>query len=502
MIGPLLPQPILQPFFQPLQPNMASDLAPETARSDSSRPLSTFSQPDFRLPGSLPPLLRRQWTSPAGYPLILYTLPNGHRLIVEQRPSDFIGLRTFINGGSVIENAIAPSPLYRNVGLPSGIAHLDEHCHFLASQNYPVKNSWHATVDGLAGRTNASTSDEMIQHELFFNREDADTMLRLHAESVLRPIYNAQDLGQEKANVLNEIAMRGRKPINQLLYNMMGLLYDRPGNQTCGKPEDILATTPQHLALLNQLLYAPTNMVTMVSGNVNPEQVLGVLGPEFGKNPARLPHTGNQALRLALKPGEVRSAHITDSQLSNSKVGISFPAPPKGNYPDRMALEFLREILDGDDTAILQTQLVSGSGLSSGLDSFYMPLKQSGSYNVVMDVTPGQEQAALGGALNAIALVSQGLISDQVVANIRERLVRRFQSKQDSIPEVTHDMGAEAVTNTLPYFLNYERIANLITAEDLQRVAEQYLNPRTYAVVFATPAQPVSASQPGGSVAV
>src|SRR6185312_16203049 len=50
----------------------------------------------------------QQFVSPGGYPLTVYTLSNGHRLMVEQRPSDYIGVRTFVDSGSVVEDAVKP----------------------------------------------------------------------------------------------------------------------------------------------------------------------------------------------------------------------------------------------------------------------------------------------------------------------------------------------------------------------------------------------------------
>lgn len=453
-------------------------------------PSVEMNRPGLQLPGwQLPPALTQQRISPAGYPLTIYTLSNGHRIMVEKRPTDIIGLRTYINNGSVIENSIYNSPLYRNIGLPSGLAHLDEHCHFLSTRNFPIKNSWTDTVDSLAGRFNATTSDEFVQHELLFNREDTDTMLRLHAESVLRPQYNTPDLGQEKTNVLNEAALRSRKPMLRIDSKLSELMFDRPEIQTLGTPQDIMATTPQHLAALHYLLYNPTNMVTVVSGNVDPQAVLRILGPEFGNNPARPYGVGNQAIRLALRPGEVRTAQVADPQLTNSMVVMGMPAPARNQYIDRMAMEFLEEILDGDVTSVLPRMVVTDQRLASELESGYLPQKGTGSYRVNMQVQPGQEQLALNGLRNAIGLLSQGRLRDQVVASTRDRLVRRFREMQGNVYSATEMMGMEAANNTLPYYLNYEQFANLITGDDIQRVARQYLNPSTYAVVFGVPAK-------------
>src|SRR5688500_2108198 len=71
-----------------------------------------------------PPVLLSTFTSPNGYPISLYTLSNGHRVLIEQRPTDVISLRTFVNAGSINENPYYNSALYGKTGLPTGIAHL------------------------------------------------------------------------------------------------------------------------------------------------------------------------------------------------------------------------------------------------------------------------------------------------------------------------------------------------------------------------------------------
>lgn len=429
-------------------------------------------------------------SSPSGYPLIRYTLPNGHRLFVEQRPTDVIGVRTFVNAGSTLENPVYSSPLYQNTGLPSGIAHLDEHCHFLATEHFPVKNSLNDTLDATGISNNASTSHEAIQHEFFFNREDLGKALKLHAESVLRPIYNAADVEQEKTNVLNERAMRMRLPHYKLYDKLQELLFDRPFTQTLGTQQDVMRTTPQQFQQFRNLAYAPTNLVTVVSGNVNPDDVLSLLAPEFGSNPPRYSPAANMAMKLALQPGEVRSGVVVDPQFSSSRLFVGFPAPPVNNLKDRIAMEFLREILDSDSMSLLQNQVVNQQQLASRLNISFEPFKQAGLFMIDMETTPGREQSALGGTLQVLSRLSQGLISDQTIAQVRERLIRRFQEHQNNVGGVTYRIGEEALNNTLPYYLNYVQLASLITAEDLLAASQNYLNFNRYAVVYGVSQAP------------
>jgi zinc protease len=285
---------------------------------------------------------QQQWKSPLGYTVTQFTLGNGHKLLVEERPTtNFIALRTFVDAGSILENAVLPSPHYNDINLPSGIAHLDEHCRFLTTEHFPVKNTWTQAVNNMGSRWNASTSPEVIQHELFFNREDLPRMLQLHAESILRPTYNQTDLPQEKRNVINEATLRTRKPGSKIYNKLSELLFSRPDDQTLGLEQDVSRTTPVDLQYFRQLAYAPKNMVTLVSGNVNPDEVRRILEPELLKNPVKNRVINTPSTKLTLQPNQILSAVVTDPQLSNSVVSFAFPAPSRSSFKERVAMEFI-----------------------------------------------------------------------------------------------------------------------------------------------------------------
>jgi predicted Zn-dependent peptidase len=306
-------------------------------------------------------------------------------------------------------------------------------------------------------------------------------------ESVLRPIYNPVDVNQEKTNVLNEVAQKVSHSNTKLFDKLNELLFDRPFWQTGGSREDVLRTTPEHLQQFRNLAYAPTNLVTVVSGNVNPNEVFHILAPGFGANPPRYSPLGARTIRLALQPGEVRSANIIDPKLANSKINIGFPAPSQTSFTERIALEFLKEILDGDSLSLLPDQLINQQQLASSIHTEIKTFKQTGLFLVALDTIPGREQTTLANTLNVIQQLSQGLVSDQKIEQVRERLMHRFMAQQNNIDAITKQLGEAAIGNTLPYYLNYMQLASLVTAEDLMAVARKYLSPNRFAVVFGLP---------------
>jgi zinc protease len=490
MISPHRAYAVYQNFMPPLSQMAGSALKTSVAGGANGPSQTVQASPSGQaqtIGPATPLLLTQTFTSPSGYPLTLFTLPNGHRLMVEERPSDFIGVRTFVNSGSAVENGIKPSPLYPQSGLPSGIAHLDEHAHFLATQHFPQKNAITAALSQMGAQWNASTGEEQIQHELFFNREDLDKALRLHAESVLRPLYNASDIQQEKDAVINENLMRMGEVPYKMIDRFYELMFDRPFRQGLGALQDVQRTAPPDLQRFHNLAYAPTNLFTVVTGNVNPQQILTILAPDFLNNPSRNGFPNNAQLRLALKPGEKRVATVVDPRITNSRVHLGFPAPPVNNFRERMAMEFLAEILGGSRLSVLNQALVDRSGLATRVQVEAITLKQAGFCKFNVDTPVGKEREAASALLGQLALFQEGLVSQEQLAQTRQALIQRFRESFEQSRNASQRFGEEALNNTLPYLLNYEQIASLITPEDLRKVAQTYLNPNTYALVYGLP---------------
>lgn len=435
-----------------------------------------------------PPALVSAFTSPEGFPVYLYTLSNGHRVLVEQRPTDIISLRTFINTGSIHENPLyTKSPRYGKTGFPPGIAHLDEHCHFLSTQNFPQKNSWLRTIQKYGARINASTSSELVQHEIAFNREDLPAILALHAESVLRPLYNDAQMAQEKQNVINEMGERTSHPEYKVMSKLSELLFDRPEEQTLGKPQDVLDTTAADLQRFHRTFYTPTNMMTVISGGVDPNMVLSLMNREFGSVPPQFRPGPPAAVQLALRPGEVRHATIHDPQLTYSLINLGFPAPNRLNMRERMAMEFIVDLLGGGPLSLLERQVREQQRLATAVNVGYDPRKATGSLVVQLHTNPGDERKALAATLNGIATLLQYPVHPQKLEEVRSRLIHGFRQGFNNVELATAMMGEEAMNQSLPYYLHYIQLANSIRPEDIVMVAQKYLNPRSYAVVFGVP---------------
>jgi zinc protease len=455
------------------------------------------------------PKLIGTYQSPSGFPVSLYLLGNGHRVIIEQRPTDAISLRTFIDSGSINERAIFPSGLYSSTDSPSGLAHLDEHCHFLTTQNFPNKYQWTNTIAGQGAQFNATTSTEFIQHEMTFNQEDTRQMLAMHGEAVMRPLYQPNLISLEKTNVINEIGERHRFPEAKIHNELTRLLFERPDFQTSGVLADIQGATVADLNRFHKQWYTPTHMVTVVSGNVDPAVALQELDRQFGSNPPQPSPSPSDTNKIALNPaGEIRSATIADPQLNYSAINLAFPAPAKAQFKDRAAMQVLALLLGDGPLSLLQDSLKTKQQLVSDVGVSYEPMKKVGSLEVVLHTQPGQEQQTLQQTLGLIGQLSQQPISPQQLQDLKKRLINGFDStlengsdQNNAAEAASMNLGSEALTQSLPYYLSFKQWVNSLTPADIQRVATEYLKSNRYAVVFGIPShQRQTATQDAATV--
>jgi len=424
-----------------------------------------------------------------GYDVDHYVLKNGHQVLIEKRKDNLVSLRTYAMVGSSNEDAVYKSTLYQNKGFKSGIAHLDEHCHFLSTKNYPEKNEWVERIEAYGVSLNASTSDEEVQHELHFNREDLPSMLQLHAEQVLHPHYDDTFIEQEKKNVLNEASERLESSTLRLMDKGFELMFDRPiSYQTLGNREDVQATTAKDLQKFFDTYYTPTNMLTVLSGNITPTDVLPLMNKEFGHQPAKPAPLNNVGLKWAMKPDEIREQTYTDPKLSGlSMVMLGFEGPKRANRKERAVQEILETYLTGGDLSPLNRHLVDEKHLAMDVSMMTSPQKKSGISMFMMHSFEGHESQAANALMDELELLSTEPIDAKKLKEAKQTLIHNHKMALRYSEHSSEVLGSEGLTGTLDYVSDYGKYVNAVTQQDIKDYANKYMDGSSYALVYALP---------------
>jgi len=468
---------VLDPPYAQEVPPTKSPVTPPTETKDELKALGIQQLPSTQLPN--------------GNKLEHYVLKNGHQIYFERRHDNLVSLRTFIRTGSTNENSVYKTPQYQETGFQSGIAHLDEHCHFLTTKNFPNKNEWVENIEAYGVSLNASTSDEEVQHELHFNREDLPSMLQLHAEQVLHPVYEEKNIEQERRNVLNEASERLESSSLRAMDKSFELMLDRPVSyQTLGSRNDVLDTKASDLKRFFDTFYTPTNMITVLSGNVNPADVLPLMNKEFGHQVARPAPINDSGLKWSMKPNEIREQTYVDPKLSGlSLVLLGFEGPSKNDKKGRATQEILENYLTGGELSPLNRHLVEEQHLAMDVSMMSSVQKKTGMSLFMMHSFEGHEQKAANALMKEITQLGSTPIDDQKLKDAKETLIHQHKMSLQHGEDSSFAIGTEGLTNSLDYLARYEQYINSITPEDIQSYARKYLNGKSYALVYALPGE-------------
>ncbi len=434
----------------------------------------------------------QQGKTATGNPLDFITLKNGHRIIVEHRSGGIASVYTAVNGGSIIENGINHSPLYRDLGFPSGIAHLDEHMRFLSTQGHPQKNSLVSQLFDYGTEMNASTGPESVNFYINFNREDLSSILKLHAEQLLKPLYNPQFLDQEKSAVLNEIGLRHSQVPRKMLNELHHQAFARYANQTSGTPADVKTTTAEQLALYFKAIYQPGNLVTAVSGDIQTVDVLNALAPALMDNPNLTKIPVNQALQSVIQPGTVKRAVVYDPQIRNPQVLIGFPAPSDMKPRESLAMNMLTRHVDRNVDAPLKRRLVKELKIATAAFSSFEPNKQSGLMNTIIETMPGQENAVVQEVSTLLSSYANTPVSEVSLASIQNEFIHARQSAHETVNDTATLLADQALRDNLSGYFNEESLIRSITPADLQQVARKYIAPMGFVVIEGQPSLPAA----------
>ena len=309
------------------------------------------------------PLRRGRHTAEPSAALRRSTLPGGLRVVTEFLPAvHSASVGVWVGVGSRDEGTTV-----------AGAAHFLEHLLFKSTPTRTAVDIAQA-VDAVGGELNAFTAKEHTCYYAHMLDSDLELAVDLVADVVLNGRCVAEDVELERDVVLEEIAMRDDDPEDALADLFLATLFGTHpvGRPVIGTVESVSAMTRDQLHSFHVRRYTPERMVVAVAGNVDHDEVVGLVREHFGPRLVR----GRQALAPRKGTGRVTGRpELTlanrDSEQTHVMLGVRTP----GRYWEhRWALQVLNTALGGGLSSRLFQQVRESRGLAysvySALDTF------------------------------------------------------------------------------------------------------------------------------------
>src|SRR5580693_9155499 len=291
------------------------------------------------------------------------TLPGGLRVVTEYLPAvHSASVGVWVGVGSRDEGASV-----------AGAAHFLEHLLFKSTPTRTAVDIAQA-VDAVGGELNAFTAKEHTCYYAHVLDGDLALAVDLVSDVVLNGRCAANDVELERAVVLEEIAMRDDDPEDALADQFLAALFgDHPvGRPVIGSVQSVSSMTRAQLHSFHQRRYTPERMVVAVAGNVDHDEVVGLVREHFGARLVR----GRHAIAPRKGAGRVTGRpRLTvanrDAEQTHVFLGVRTPGR---HWKHRWALSVLNTALGGGLSSRLFQQVRESRGLAysvySSLDTF------------------------------------------------------------------------------------------------------------------------------------
>jgi predicted Zn-dependent peptidase len=370
----------------------------------------------------------------------------------------------------------------------AGAAHFLEHLLFKSTPTRSAIDIARA-VDAVGGELNAFTAREHTCYYAHVLDSDLELAVDLVADVVLRGRCAAEDVDIERDVVLEEIAMRDDDPEDTLGDVFLSAMFgDHPvGRPVIGSVETITAMTRSQLHSFHLRRYTPERMVVAVAGNVDHDEVVGLVREYFGARMVR----GRESMPPRRGSGRITGPPtlqlITrDAEQTHLCLGVRTPGR---HWENRWALSVLNMALGGGLSSRLFQQIRESRGLAYSVYSTVDTFSDSGALSVYAGCLPERfdevvrvttevlEQVARDGITEDECRIAKGSLRGGLVLGLEDSGSRMNRIGRSELNYGEH----RSIERTLAQI-------EAITLDEVNAVARRLLN-RSFGAAVLGPVQ-------------
>ena len=382
----------------------------------------------------------------------------------------------------------------------TGVAHVLEHMMFKGTRDLGP-GEFSRRVAAMGGRENAFTSRDYTGYFQQVHRSRLAEVMALEADRMAHLRLSAEEFAKEIKVVMEERRMRTDDRARGLVFEQLMATafvahpYRAP---IIGWMSDLESLTVEDAQHWYDTWYSPANAVLVVSGDVQPDQVIDLAQKTYGKVPtravpARKPQSEPE--QRGLRRIEVKAPADTPYVIMAWKVpGLRDVASDREAY----ALEVLSSVLSSGDSTRLVRNIVRGSRVANQAGAGY-DLLQRGPALFIMDGTPaqGRTTAEVEAALRAeIARIAAEGVPVRELERAKVQYVADRIYKRDSIFAQAMELAGNEMVGLGPADADrmLEQVRS-VTAEEVRSVANKYFSDDQLTVATLLP-QPIDPQKP------
>ncbi len=401
-------------------------------------------------------------------------LPNGQTLVVQEvKNNPIVTIDTWVKTGSVNEN-----------DSNSGVSHFLEHLFFKGTKLHPA-GEFDKILESKGAIVNAATSKDFTHYYITIPSEHFDTAMELHSDMLLNPQIPRKELEKERKVVLEEIAKDGNTPSKMVYDNLNDMMYTtHPYKRKVIGSADVISTIRREeiLDYFNKF-YAPSNMVTVIVGDVDTAKVTQKVQQCFNqeyKKPVKKSFKNERSLT-----SQKRKVEYTDTQSGYMMIGFrGVNISDKETY----ALDVLAEILGGGKSSKLYRDIKEQKGLAYAISASNGSYRDDGIFYITANYTPANTEKLEKAIFDEISYIQKYGVTDEELTRAQKSIEQDTYYARESTSDISSEIGyVVTLTGETDFYKNYVDNIKKVTYKEVQAAAQKYLGVNKSAISVVLP---------------
>jgi len=404
----------------------------------------------------------------------MYKLDNGQTVIIQEvHNNPIVTIDTWIKTGSIDED-----------DANNGVAHFLEHLFFKGTKNHDP-GEFDKILETKGAITNAATSKDFTHYYVTIPSKDFDLALSLHADMMMHPLIPRSEMEKERKVVLEEINKDLSSPERIMQENLNEMMYTTHPykRKVIGRSDVIETITRDQVLNFYNEHYSPSNMITIIIGDVNSayalERVKEAFNSEYKKQ--------TKTIYQKEQPLEKQQKKVAYIKTESGYMAIGFRAVPIDDK-DSYALDVLAAVLGDGRSSVLNQVLKEKKRLAFSVDAGNMTMRDDGIFYISANFEPSKCKQVQDTIFDEITKIQDKGITDEQLSLAKNIIERSTYYSRESITNIATEIGyTTALTNDIKFYDTYLDNIKNVTKDEVKKAANKYLGVNKSAVSVILP---------------
>jgi predicted Zn-dependent peptidase len=405
----------------------------------------------------------------------LTTLPSGLRIATCEVPhaeTSAIGIWAGVGGRHEPANL-------------NGISHFIEHMLFKGTSRRSARRIMEE-VEGVGGDMNAYTSEERTCYYAAAAGEFFPRLCDVLCDLYLNPKFALQDIERERGVICEEILMYHDEPSSHVQEILNGHFWpDHPlGRPLTGTPDTVESMQRDDFLSYRATHYHAGSTVVSAAGKIRHEEVIARASKLLENIPSRKP------IDYAKAPGHLRRPRVASERrdIQQTQLALGLPGPSHHDSR-RYALQILNVILGGNASSRLFQELRERRGLCYSVSAHPSGFNDTGMLNISLGLEQRNVEKSLRLILSTFEDLKKRPVRCAELKRAKEYAVGTSRMSLERISTQNMRLGGSVLV--YGKIIDPEEIHSrlrAVTCEEVQKAAEDFLDPRRATAAIVGPA--------------